>query len=38
MTRFVEHHFCSECKESFRTHKQLVMHTGHKHKVGEING
>ena len=33
MVRFAEHHFCSECKESFRTHKQLVKHTGHKHKL-----
>lgn len=32
MTRFVEHHFCSECNEAFRTNKQLQMHSSHKHK------
>jgi len=32
LTRFVEHHFCSECRQPFRTNKQLKMHFGNKHK------
>ena len=34
LTRFVEHHFCSECRQPFRTNKQLKMHFGNKHKDG----